>query len=98
MRAYKCEEDQKVKRLPTIALSAGFTPKVYTVNLCSLSEVKDPQRLNAKDLSWFVGFVEGDGFFSVNKNGKCKYAKYEFTIKVCSKLSVKCEERVGRYT
>jgi hypothetical protein len=42
--------------------------------------VKDPQRLNAEDLSWFVGFVEGDGSFSVNKNGK--YVKYEFTIEV----------------
>jgi hypothetical protein len=69
---------QNVKRLPTIALSAGFTQKVYTVNLCSLSKVKDPQRLNAKDLSWLVGFIEGDGCFSVNKNGK--YAKYELAI------------------
>ncbi len=38
------------------------------------------QRLKAEDLMWFVGFVEGDGAFSVNKNGK--YAKYEFCIEV----------------
>ena len=71
---------QNVKILPTIALSAGSPQKVYTVNLCSLSKVKDPQRLNAKDLSWLVGFIEGDGCFSVNKNGK--YAKYELAIEV----------------
>jgi ubiquinol-cytochrome c reductase cytochrome b subunit len=29
---------------------------------------------------WFVGFVEGDGAFSVNKNGK--YIKYEFAIEL----------------
>jgi LAGLIDADG endonuclease/Cytochrome b/b6/petB len=38
------------------------------------------QRLNAEDLAWFVGFVEGDGSFSVNKNGK--YLKYEFAIEL----------------
>ena len=38
------------------------------------------QRLNAEDLAWFVGFVEGDGSFSVNKNGN--YIKFEFTIKL----------------
>jgi hypothetical protein len=29
---------------------------------------------------WFVGFVETDGTFSVNKNGT--YAKYEFAIEL----------------
>jgi hypothetical protein len=36
--------------------------------------------LNTEDLIWLVGFVEGDGCFSVNKNGK--YVKYEFSIEV----------------
>jgi LAGLIDADG endonuclease len=40
----------------------------------------NPQRLNSKDLMWFVGFVEADGSFSINKNGK--YAKYEFCIEL----------------
>jgi len=35
----------------------------------------NPQRLPSEDLMWFVGFVEGNGSFSINKNGK--YAKYE---------------------
>jgi ubiquinol-cytochrome c reductase cytochrome b subunit len=38
------------------------------------------QRLNAEDLMWFVGFFEGDGSFSVNKNGK--YVKYEMAIEL----------------
>lgn len=40
----------------------------------------NPQRLNSKDLIWLVRFVEGDGWFSINKNGK--YAKYEFGIEL----------------
>jgi hypothetical protein len=46
-----------------------ITKKLYS------SSCSDSQRLNAEDLMWFVGFVEGDGAFSVNKNGK--YIKYE---------------------
>ncbi len=38
------------------------------------------QRLNARNLMWLIGFVEGDGSFSVNKNGK--YVKYEFCIEL----------------
>ena len=40
------------------------------------------QRLNARDLSlaWLVGFIEGDGWFSLNKGGK--YLKYEFGIEL----------------
>lgn len=36
------------------------------------------QRLNAGDLvfAYLVGLIEGDGWFSVTKNGK--YIKYEF--------------------
>ena len=47
--------------------------RFYNVNTNS-------QRLHSKDLMWFVGFVEADGSFSVNKNGK--YAKYEFSIEL----------------
>ncbi|CAI2195684.1 8292_t:CDS:2, partial [Funneliformis geosporum] len=42
-----------------------------------------PQRLNAKDMAWLVGFVEGDGWFSITKNGI--YCKYEFGIEVSEK-------------
>lgn len=63
----------KVKIMYTIAQSAGLVKRFY--NTCT-----NPQRLNSEDLMWFVGFVEGDGSFSVNKNGK--YAKYEFNIEL----------------
>ena len=36
------------------------------------------QRLNARDHMWLVGFVEGDGYFGVTRNGK--YVKYVFSI------------------
>ena len=39
-----------------------------------------PQRLNAEDSAWLVGLVEGDGWFSITKNGK--YCKYEFGIEL----------------
>ena len=48
--------------------------------MCSLV---GSQRLNAEDLMWLVGFVEGDGSFSVNKNGK--YVKYEFAIELSAR-------------
>ena len=40
------------------------------------------QRLNAGDLvfAYLVGLIEGDGWFSVTKNGK--YIKYEFGIEM----------------
>jgi len=38
------------------------------------------QRLNAEDLAWFVGFVEGNGWFDMEENGP--YLKYEFGIEV----------------
>ena len=40
------------------------------------------QRLNAGDLvfAYLVGLIEGDGWFSVAKNGK--YVKYEFGIEM----------------
>ncbi len=41
------------------------------------------QRLHAADQMWLVGFVEGDGSFSVNKNGN--YVKFEFCIELSSK-------------
>lgn len=44
----------------------------------ALSTFNNSQRPYAGDLKWLVGFVEGDGSFSVNKNGK--YIKYEFAI------------------
>ena len=39
------------------------------------------QRLNAGDLvfAYLVGLIEGDGWFSVAKNGK--YVKYELELK-----------------
>nr|QCQ69146.1 LAGLIDADG endonuclease [Powellomyces hirtus] len=44
------------------------------------TDVKAPQRLDAKDLvhAYIVGLIEGDGFFMLTKNGK--YIKYEFGI------------------
>jgi hypothetical protein len=59
-------------------LSSFINLRFYNVNT-------NPQRLNSEDLMWFVGFVEGDGSFSINKNGK--YAKYEFSIEV-SKIDI----------
>ena len=40
------------------------------------------QRLHAGDLefAWLVGLIEGDGWFSITKNGK--YVKYEFGIEL----------------
>ena len=56
------------------------------------------QRLNARDLSlaWLVGFIEGDGWFSLNKGGK--YLKYEFGIELEIKdvqLIYKIKELLG---
>jgi ubiquinol-cytochrome c reductase cytochrome b subunit len=67
----------KVKILHLISKSAGLV-----IGTCSFHNKPfiNSQRPNAGDLKWLVGFVEGDGYFSVNKNGK--YVKYEFGIEI----------------
>jgi len=42
--------------------------------------LNNSQRPNARDLQWLVGFVEGNGSFTIKKNGK--YVKYEFAIEI----------------
>lgn len=59
-----------VKMVHMLTQSAGL----------STTSVGNSQRLNAEDLMWLVGFVEGDGTFSVNQNGK--YFKCEFCIEL----------------
>lgn len=51
-------------------------------NYSSLSNFDAIQRLNAGDLvfPYIVGLIEGDGWFSITKNGK--YIKYEFGIEL----------------
>jgi len=47
-------------------------------------------------MAWLVGFVEGDGWFSITKNGI--YCKYEFGIEVSEKdikLLYKLKEMLG---
>ena len=39
-----------------------------------------PQRLNAEDSAWLVGLIQGDGWFSITKNGK--YCKFEFGLEL----------------
>nr|QJS52070.1 putative LAGLIDADG homing endonuclease [Stigeoclonium helveticum] len=61
----------------------SFYPSYLQMSLINLrfyNTNTNPQRLNSKDLMWFVGFVEADGWFSINKNGK--YAKYEFAVEL----------------
>ncbi|CAG8691111.1 13080_t:CDS:10 [Funneliformis caledonium] len=70
-------------------LDAGITP-IYGTRSTA------PQRLNAKDMAWLVGFLEGDGWFSITKNGI--YCKYEFGIEVSEKdikLLYKLKEMLG---
>jgi ubiquinol-cytochrome c reductase cytochrome b subunit len=62
------------------------------------SSLNGAQRLNARDLMWLVGLVEGDGSFSVNKNGK--YVKYEFSIEIHVndvKLLYQIKSMLGNY-
>ena len=74
----------KVKIMYTIAESAGLVKQKGKENfLSAYNTVTNSQRLHSKDLMWFVGFVEADGAFSINKNGK--YAKYEFSIELSKK-------------
>lgn len=77
---------------------------IFTVSqkvaLATLLKVKEHefQRLNAVGLQWLVGFVEGNGSFSVNKNGK--YLKYEFSIEVSTRdiqLLYKIKSILGNY-
>lgn len=51
----------------------------------SPASVNALQRLHAGDLifSYFVGFIEGDGYFTITKNGK--YIKWEFGVELSSR-------------
>ena len=51
-------------------------------NYSNMTNFEAIQRLNAEDLvfAYLVGLIEGDGWFSVTKNGK--YIKYEFGIEM----------------
>jgi len=51
-------------------------------NYSNMTKYEAVQRLNAGDLvfAYLVGLIEGDGWFSVTKNGK--YVKYEFGIEM----------------
>ena len=65
-----------VKKPTTRGLSA------VVKNYSNMSNFEAIQRLNAGDLvfAYLVGLIEGDGWFSVTKNGK--YIKYEFGIEM----------------
>ena len=39
-----------------------------------------PPKLTAENMAWLVGLIEGDGWFSITKNGK--YCKYEFGLEL----------------
>jgi hypothetical protein len=67
-----------VKKSTTRGQSAGVREK----STLSPASLKALQRLHAGDLifSYLVGFVEGDGFFTITKNGK--YIKWEFGIEL----------------
>lgn len=69
----------KVKISYFIAKSAGlfFDKSMFLNRFISKNKF---QRLNAESLMWLVDFVEGDGYFEANKNGK--YVKYCFSIKL----------------
>lgn len=66
-------------------LNFGNLTRTQMFNVFNTSNIRQfsltaSQRLNAKNMAWLVGFVEGDGWFSVTKNGN--YCKYEFGIEV----------------
>jgi len=67
---------QNVKKPTTRGSSAVV--KIYS-NMTNFEAI---QRLNAGDLvfAYLVGLIEGDGWFSVTKNGK--YVRYEFGIEM----------------
>ena len=68
--------------------SAGLKSKFST----QLTNIHS-QRLDAENLIWFVGFSEGDGCFSVNKNGR--YVKYEFAIET-SLRDIQCLYKIKK--
>lgn len=75
----------KVKILNSRSQSAevcklNFNKPFKKLNGTRLFSSTASQRLHAKDMAWLVGFVEGDGWFSISKNGN--YCKYEFGIEI----------------
>jgi len=88
----------KVKILHMISKSAGLFKGICFYHNYDNNPLYNSQRPNAGDLKWLVGFVEGDGCFSVTKNGK--YIKYEFTIEIHIrdiKLLYKIKNLLGGY-
>ena len=82
----KCFKGHFYKAGGTITFNTGLlrvnsfkTPIKKTIGLRQI-HLTAPQRLNAEDMAWLVGLVEGDGWFSITKNGK--YCKYEFGIEL----------------
>ena len=82
----KCFKGQFYKAGGTITFNTGLlrvnsikTPIIKTIGLRQI-HLTAPQRLNAEDMAWLVGLVEGDGWFSITQNGK--YCKYEFGIEL----------------
>lgn len=74
-----------VKKLSLIIHSRGKSAMVHNNVLKNNNEITNYdaiQRLNAGDLvyPYLVGLIEGDGWFSITKNGK--YLKYEFGIEM----------------
>jgi hypothetical protein len=69
-------ENRNVKKPTTWGQSA------VVKNYSNMTNFEAIQRLNAGDLvfAYLVGLIEGDGWFSVTKNGK--YIKYEFGIEM----------------
>ena len=67
--------------IPTMAVKKLIIRK-KPAGIRSKSYFEVPQRLNAGDLifAMLVGLIEGDGWFSISKNGK--YLMYEFGIEV----------------
>lgn len=69
-----------VSYIHNVKNNVSLTSFLYTFRSFSSihNNAFNSQRLNARDHMWLVGFVEGDGTFGVNKNGK--YVKYNFSI------------------
>jgi ubiquinol-cytochrome c reductase cytochrome b subunit len=92
-----------VKILNSRSQSAGVCGYPNEINSLGLKSTSNrrfhstaSQRLHAKDQAWFVGFVEGDGWFSIAKNGN--YCKYEFGIELAQrdiKLLYKIKKFLG---
>jgi hypothetical protein len=74
-----------VKKLSFILQMRGISAMVHNIVLTNRNKIKNYdaiQRLNAGDLifPYLVGLIEGDGWFTITKNGK--YLKYEFGIEM----------------